>query len=199
MPPLRDNGVVLSIVRGLRHGCDRLLFRWLTWDKGSVLPAIAVVVPLAVIVTMFRFAYLDQMRIRAEQQRRADLTCLAKNVYYEARGEPLAGQYAVAEVTLNRVASALFPDTVCAVVHEQRWDPVRRRYVGAFSWTELKPMPVPGGLAWARATAVASAVYDNREAPLVDGALFYHATYIVPHWAKSKTRVARIGRHLFYL
>ena len=105
----------------------------------------------------------------------------------------------VAEVTMNRVGSGRFPDTVCDVVHEARWDSVRNRYVGAFSWTELDSLGEPYGYEWRRAMAVASTVYDNnQEAPLVDGALFYHATRISPDWAQSKTRVARIGRHLFY-
>jgi len=144
-------------------------------------------------------AYVDHARRRAAEQRRVDLACLAENVYFEARGEPLVGQYAVAEVTMNRVASPLFPSTVCGVVHARRFDPIRKRYVGAFSWTELDKLEPPHGEEWLRADTVASAVYDNPdESPLVDGALFYHATRISPAWAKTKTRIARIGRHLFY-
>jgi len=196
---LLHNALVISARRCLAHWRSRLLFRWSTSQKGHFGYLALVAVPVLVMGAMFRFAYVDQMRIQAAQQRRADLSCLAENIYHEARGEPLAGQYAVAEVTLNRVTSPLFPATVCAVVHEARWDPGRQRYVGAFSWTELEPMPAPTGLAWERAVSVAATVYDNREAPLVEGALFYHATYIVPNWARTKTRVARIGRHLFYL
>ena len=62
-----------------------------------------------------------------------DLTCLARNVYYEARGEPEKGKLAVAKVTLNRVSSSRFPNTICDAVYEQRWDKRRRRYVGAFA------------------------------------------------------------------
>lgn len=135
----------------------------------------------------------------SEAERLAEIECLAGNVYYESRGEPLAGQYAVAEVTMNRVASPLFPDSVCEVVHEARWDSVRERYVGAFSWTEIDSLGRPGGYEWRRAMATASTVYDNsREAPLVDGALFYHATHVTPAWARTKRRIARIGRHIFY-
>lgn len=128
-------------------------------------------------------------RLQAQSHRQAELNCLARNVYYEARGEPLVGQYAVAEVTLNRVVSPAFPATVCAVVHERH----------AFSWTLLDSPPDPGGLAWQRAMAVASSVYDNNEAPFVDGALFYHATYVVPGWASTRMQVVRINRHIFYL
>ena len=145
------------------------------------------------------FAYVEHAHRQASEQRRVDLACLAQNVYFEARGEPLVGQYAVAEVTMNRVASQLFPDSVCEVVHEKHWDPRRKRDVSAFSWTELDSLQRPYGYEWRRAQAVASTIYDNfQEAPLADGALFYHATRVSPDWARSKTRVARIGEHLFY-
>jgi len=127
-----------------------------------------------------------------------NLACLARNVYYEARGEPMAGQYAVAEVTMNRAASQRYPDTVCDVVYQRTWDPIRRRYVAAFSWTELGGLEEPGGEEWQRAWDVADAVYNRRHTPALRGALYFHATYVSPEWAKDKQRVARIGRHIFY-
>lgn len=177
---------------------NELRYRWQMLDRGDLLLFAALAVFVAVLGGIGRFAYVDHAQRRAAAQRVIDLACLAQNVYYEARGEPLAGQYAVAEVTMNRVASPLFPDRVCEVVHEARWDARRERYVGAFSWTELERRR-PHGYEWRRAQAVASTVYDNnREAPLVDGALFYHAARVSPAWAATKIRVARIGRHLFY-
>jgi spore germination cell wall hydrolase CwlJ-like protein len=175
-----------------------LLFRWHTSDKGGLVFFAALASFAAVLGGIAGFAYFDQIERLAAAQRRADLQCLAENVYFEARGEPLAGQYAVAEVTMNRVASPLFPDTVCDVVHAMGWDPVRKRNVGAFSWTEFDSRPRPAGAEWRRAMAVAGTVYENQEAPLVEGALYYHATRITPAWARTKTQVARIGRHLFY-
>jgi spore germination cell wall hydrolase CwlJ-like protein len=155
-------------------------------------------VPIAMIASLGRFAYVDHIERMADQQRRVDLACLAENVYHEGRGEPLAGQLAIAEVTMNRVASPLFPDTICEVVHEKRWDAIRKRYVGAFSWTELASLRRPRGEAWEQAVAIAVAVYDEREPPSVDGALFYHARYIKPAWAKTKRPIAQIGNHVFY-
>jgi spore germination cell wall hydrolase CwlJ-like protein len=131
-------------------------------------------------------ANADERRLA---RRADDLRCLAENVYHEARGEPLVGQYAVAEVTLNRVRSRDFPDTVCGVVHQP----------GAFSWTYYDNSSAPSGYEWWRAQSVASAVYDNNEAPLVAGALFYHTTQVVPDWAATRLQLTRIGRHLFYL
>jgi len=185
-----------SLTADLRRN---LYYYWLTRDTGDLVFIALAGLPIVTLGFLFRFAYTDHNRIASEQQRQVDLTCLAGNVYFEARGEPVAGQYAVAEVTLNRVASERFPDTVCEVVHEQRWDATRKRYVGAFSWTELDSVAWPEGIAWQGAMMVAVAVYDNQEAPRVSGALFYHASNIAPRWSKTKKQVAEIGRHKFYL
>jgi N-acetylmuramoyl-L-alanine amidase len=156
------------------------------------------------------FAYLDGTRIEPARiealqleetharQRADDLQCLAENVYFEARGEPLDGQYAVAEVTLNRTHAQYFPHTVCAVVHETRWDPIRRRHVADFSWTELGALSPEDGPAWKQAMAVANAVYDDLHSPVVPEALYYHATSVRPDWARGRKPVATIGNHIFY-
>lgn len=133
--------------------------------------------------------------VKVEQQ---SLTCLALNVYFEARGEPQAGRYAVAEVTLNRVASPYYPDSVCAVVYQQNWDPLRSRYVAAFSWTELETLPAPRGKEWREAWQVAEEVYYRRRQPSVGAALHYHADYIKPSWSRHREPLARIGNHVFY-
>jgi spore germination cell wall hydrolase CwlJ-like protein len=182
----------------MRDMLSALRFRWYTLDKGDLAFFAMALLCIAVLGGITGFAYVDHVERAAAARRHEDLACLAQNVYYEARGEPLAGQYAVAEVTMNRVASGLFPDTVCGVVHESRFDSIRKRRVGAFSWTELETLSRPKGYEWRRATAVAATVYDNQEAPLVDGALYYHATRVSPAWAKTKSQVARIGRHIFY-
>jgi len=163
------------------------------------------------VIGIVRFAYVDSTRIEpariqavqretALAQRRADdLECLAENVYFEARGEPIEGQYAVAEVTLNRTRSEHFPHTVCGVVHETRWDPSRRRFVADFSWTELGAMSPEDGPAWRQAMAVASAAYEDLHEPLVPTALFYHATGVRPAWSRTRKVVATIGNHIFYM
>jgi spore germination cell wall hydrolase CwlJ-like protein len=181
---------------GITGGNDGLVF-------GAGLALVGVL-----LVSIVSFAYLHRMRTdpisieaahrdRAEK-RRLDLRCLAENIYFEARGESLDGQRAVAEVTLNRQRSPNFPHTVCEVVYDTRWDPLRRRLVGHFSWTELDKLPTPSGDAWEQAKAVATAAYDDTYQPVVPGALFYHATSIRPAWAKTKRVVATIGNHIFY-
>jgi spore germination cell wall hydrolase CwlJ-like protein len=141
-----------------------------------------------------------QLSNHAGQSKQAlrELRCLAQNIYHEARGESRAGQYAVAEVTMNRVASPRFPATVCEVVYEQRWDSIRKRHVGAFSWTELNRRELPAGPAYQHARKIAREVYYRRNQPQVGDALFYHASYIRPSWARTKQKVAHIGSHIFY-
>jgi len=84
------------------------------------------------------------------------------------------------------------------VVYQKNWDAVRGRYVGASSWTELTVLPEPRGEDWERAQKVAEEGYSGRHVPSLQGAMYFHATYIRPSWAKEKTAVARIGRHVFY-
>jgi spore germination cell wall hydrolase CwlJ-like protein len=178
---------------------DDVRYSWLALDKGNLVFFALLSLPFAVLGGFARVAYLDHAERRAASVRSAHLTCLAENVYHEARGEPIAGQYAVAEVTLNRVASPLYPATICEVVHQQAWDPRRRRYVGAFSWTEIRDtLRKPRGREWRRAVDVATEAYEGRAEPRVDGALFYHATAVQPDWAKTKTPIATIGNHVFY-
>lgn len=170
---------------------DDVRFFWYTTDKG---PWVFVLIA-GLVVTTFGFVMHS---VFTHQDDRRNLNCLARNVYFEARGEPTPGQYAVAEVTMNRVASGRYPNTVCGAVYQKNWDPLRKRYVGAFSWTELNAVPTPMGEEWQRAWNVAEAVYYQRQTPVLKGALFYHATYIKPSWARGKKPVARIGKHVFY-
>jgi spore germination cell wall hydrolase CwlJ-like protein len=137
----------------------------------------------------------DETRAR---QRAEELQCLAENVYFEARGEPLTGQYAVAEVTLNRTRARNFPHTICAVVHQARWDPARRHFVADFSWTERGALYPEEGPAWKQALSVANAVYDDVHPPVVPDALFYHALSVRPEWSRNRRAVAKIGNHVFY-
>ncbi len=119
------------------------------------------------------------------------LTCLALNVYHEARSEPLTGQIAVAQVTLNRVASPRYPDEVCDVVWQRK----------QFSWTHDGKSDKPrDAKAWAQAQEVASIVYHNTLTldELTPETLHYHADWVTPHWAHNQQPVTRIGSHIFY-
>lgn len=170
---------------------DGVRLWWLGRDKHSfVFFFVLGLIVLAFGLTVYRTAV-------AEYEER-HLNCLALNIYHEARGEPEAGQTAVGEVTLNRVRSRYYPNDVCEVVFEKRWDRLRRRYVGAFSWTELERKSAVDPGAWKRAWAIAETVYYRSRDPLVKDALFYHARHIRPSWARKKEQIASIGRHVFY-
>jgi len=158
-------------------------------NAGQVLFALMMAAPLCMLGAIVSFAWQNQQRLTQEQQRIADLTCLAQNLYHEARGEPEAGQRAVAEVTMNRVASGLFPATVCEVVYSKY----------AFSWTELGiPAMPPRGVEWERAVTAAEGVYDAEFESEVGDAMHYHATYVAPEWARDRLPLATIGQHVFY-
>lgn len=196
-PPMR------SLSRLVRSGARRWRKAQAMWDVADKEPWVLVAV-IGLIVAGFWLvmnmvvAHRDEQRNIAREEERRHLTCLARNVFFEARGEPVAGQLAVAHVTMNRKASGRFPNSVCDVVHQQSWDPLRGRYVGAFSWTELDSLPAPTAAEWEQAWKVAEAVYYGRELSNVEGALFYHATHIRPEWAKFKRPITRIGKHVFY-
>jgi spore germination cell wall hydrolase CwlJ-like protein len=181
----------------------RLELYWRLGDRDNNFAFLAMLgVPIVLLGVIVHFASsvpmpLQVAREDAARKRAVDLRCLAENIYFEARGEPLKGQYAIAEVTMNRLASRHFPDTICEVVHDTRWDRVRRRLVAHFSWTAFE-RPEPTGPAWDRAMEVATMVYDNKYTPVMPDALFYHATSVRPYWASSKRVIAKIGNHIFY-
>jgi spore germination cell wall hydrolase CwlJ-like protein len=179
----------------------RLVMYWRIGEKDNVAFFAMLLGTITVLGAIVYFAYSDQTaaRINAAQQRAIDLRCLAENIYFESRGEPVRGQFAIAEVTMNRVASPNFPHTVCEVVHDTRWDRLRRRLVAHFSWTRLiVGTEQPTGPAWDQAITIATAVYDNTSRPVVPNALYYHATNVHPYWAESKRPIAKIGNHIFY-
>jgi spore germination cell wall hydrolase CwlJ-like protein len=131
-----------------------------------------------------------------DAERHAQLRCLALNIYWEARSEPIPGQLAVAAVTLNRVQSPRFPSNVCDVV---RQGGEIRRHRCQFSWWCDGKKDVPlNAEAWRRATTLARLISAGVIADPTDGALWYHADYVRPKWASAKEPVATIGRHIFY-
>ena len=118
----------------------------------------------------------------------AELLCLAKNIYYEARGEPMHGKIAVAQVTLNRVTHRTeFQSSICGVVYAKH----------QFSWT-MGPHREPRGPAWLEAQAVAKAVIIGTVHLPNFKALYFHNLTVQPQWNRTKELVARIGNHIFY-
>ena len=114
--------------------------------------------------------------------------CLATSVYFEAQGEPLNGQLAVAQTIMNRAASGRFPSSYCAVV----------RQPGQFSFLRHGGMPSAPheSSAWKRAVAIALIARDGLWKQVAPDALFFHARRVSPGWGKIK--VASLGHHIFF-
>lgn len=117
-----------------------------------------------------------------------EMQCLAGTVYFESKGETLAGQLAVARVVMARAASSRFPDSLCGVVYQRK----------QFSFIRGGKMPRinKGHRHWRNAVAIAKiAMNDGWKSP-VEGALFFHARYVSPGWRLK--RMATIDNHIFY-
>ena len=124
------------------------------------------------------------------------LICLALTVYYEARSEPMTGQFAVAQVVLNRVEHAAYPSTICEVVHQG--GTYRHRCQFSY-WCDGKPETPSDYRAWRLAKVIAQLTHDDVITSDVEDATHYHADYSSPSWRNQMHLVAAIGRHFFYL
>ena len=125
------------------------------------------------------------------------LDCLTRNIYWEAASEPFEGKVAVAQVTMNRVASGRFGESVCGVIYQK--NVMYEKVICQFSWVcesthKVKPVYQP---LWAESELVAKKVLlENFRLPSLKDALYYHADYVSPGWKKPK--IDKIGRHIFY-
>lgn len=119
-------------------------------------------------------------------------TCLATAVYFEARGESLEGQLAVADVVMNRAASSKYPDSWCEVV-KQPWQ---------FSFVNPHSGEFPridyNSASWAKAQGIARLAMANVLRSVPTDVLWYHANYVAPSWGSRLTYVEKIGAHIFY-
>jgi spore germination cell wall hydrolase CwlJ-like protein len=116
-----------------------------------------------------------------------ELTCLAAGVYFESKGEPLAGQLAVAETIINRTESGRFAKSMCGVLTQR----------GQFSFVRGGNVPTAEGrTGWKTAVAVAKVAMRELWASPASNALYFHARRVSPSW--RATRVAALGNHVFY-
>ena len=126
-----------------------------------------------------------------------EITCLAKNIYFESRNESTAGKLAVALTTLNRVKDFRFPGTICGVVY-QGGEKLNRCQ---FSWyCDGEPDTIRNKAAWRNSVEMASQVLFRKNwiIDITDGARFYHADYVTPRWARIKKKTTQIDTHIFY-
>jgi len=118
------------------------------------------------------------------------MQCLAGAIYFESKGEPLAGQLAVGRVVIARAESNRFPSSYCGVVYQR----------AQFSFVRGGRMPSinKSSRAWQRAKKVAMIAHDNAWKSDAEGALYFHAHYVSPRWKNAMTRLATIDNHIFY-
>lgn len=154
-------------------------------------------------ITQKKFAVLKESAgvyntdIVSIKTREKQLDCLAINIYREAGYEPFEGKVAVAQVTMNRVASGKFGNDVCGVVYQKSI--IMEKVVCQFSWAcdqVHKNRPI-NKEAYNESYAVAKKVLlENFRLDLLKDALYYHATYVNPRWPLEK--IGKIGQHVFY-
>ena len=175
-----------------------------TWSSRVFRTAGLVAISLAVISVCQH--KLDELRSGVEampagyvtaSEKIRQLDCLTRNIYWEAASEPFEGKVAVAQVTMNRLASGRFGDSVCGVIYQKNI--FYERVICQFSWvceTTHKTRPVYQPL-WAESELVAKKVLlENFRLPGLKEALYYHADYVSPGWQKPK--IDKIGHHIFY-
>jgi spore germination cell wall hydrolase CwlJ-like protein len=132
----------------------------------------------------------DVARLAAAETNGAEEDCLANAVYFEARGESLEGQLAVAEVVMNRARSGRYPATWCGVVTQR----------AQFSFVRGGIIPAANrdSQAWRRAVAIARIAQAGTTRMLAANVLWYHANYVAPAWGRRLARSSVIGAHIFY-
>ena len=125
----------------------------------------------------------------------ANWACLTEALYFEARGEILKGQFAVAEVIMNRVKSARYPDNICGVINQG----TGRKYQCQFTYTcDGNPEHINEPRAWERVGKVAKIMLSGAPRALTGGATYYHTTAVNPSWSRKFNQTAAIGVHQFY-
>ena len=163
----------------------------------------------AVAAGIIAVGVVQTQEVQAQERLQAisieDRQCLAKNIYFEARSETIAGQVAVAWVTLNRMESSKFPMTICGVVYQARTDtagnPIRNQC--QFSWyCDGKSDRIRNQREWEDVQLITDVVLIDwaraNDSP-VQNATFYHADYVDPYWADSFTEIATVDSHIFYV
>jgi N-acetylmuramoyl-L-alanine amidase len=136
------------------------------------------------------------------------IECLALNMYHEARGQGSAGLLAVTSVVLNRVKDKRFPNTICEVIYEgpmkESWKnkgtfyPIRGKCQFSW-WCDGKSDEPKNKKIYNKIFEIAKSIYNTKNiVDITDGALFYHADYVRPSWAKTKTKTIEIQDHIFY-
>jgi spore germination cell wall hydrolase CwlJ-like protein len=183
------------------HTVDHIRATWLARALSGLLIALGVWFS----INLLSWA-MQQHKLRSDPTLSSDITmevrerqlsCLTKNIYHEAGGEPFEGKVAVAQVTLNRANNAGFPDDICQVIYQK--NQVYSKVLCQFSWVcenvaHFKPV---NRKEYDESQAVARKVLlEGFRLPGLTNAMYFHGDYINPGWKRE--RVAHIGHHIFY-
>ncbi|MEM8750000.1 MAG: cell wall hydrolase [Pseudomonadota bacterium] len=129
-------------------------------------------------------------------QSKIEQRCLATGIYFEARGEPVKGQQAVAQVILNRVKNPSYPNTICGVVYQNKWK--RNACQFSFACDGIRDR-IKSPKHWDMAEKISKdAIAGRFWLKSVGSSSHYHADYVWPRWRRSMRKMVKIGRHIFY-
>ena len=127
-----------------------------------------------------------------------ELDCMASNIYFEASTQPRVGKIAVAQVTMNRVRSPEFPNSVCEVVYQGPKNDKNSKLC-QFSWyCDDKPDVIRSKRTWRECVFVAKYVMLGGVPDITHNSTHYHADYVNPWWAKKMKLIIKLGDHIFY-
>lgn len=145
--------------------------------------AISVVIPKQLTISVPEFVSYGLFKYTEK-----DINCLAQNIYFEARGEPIEGKIAVAQVTINRLNhKTQFEKTICGVVYAPK----------QFSWTE-QHNKIKDIKRWQESRLLAKQIISGNLKLIKFSALYFHNQSVKPKWAKKHQYLATIGSHSFY-
>jgi len=141
----------------------------------------------------------------SEEEETYDRYCMAQNIYFESANQSFAGKLAVAHVVINRMEDLQFPNTVCGVIYQAKtytnWKgnevPIRNQC--QFSWyCDGKSDEPVDSKTWIKSLYIADLALTGKYKDITEGALWYHADYILPYWADQLEYVTQIDEHIFY-
>ena len=174
---------------------------------GAVQTAKVLLMVLALVLSVFmlKWVVVDKLnRYEATESsqittamRERQLTCLATNIYYEAGNQPFEGKVAVAQVTMNRTESGLYPADICKTIYQKNI--VYEKVLCQFSWVcdrAVIARPVNRASFKESEEVAKKVLLEGFRLPSLKDAMYFHGDYINPGWNREK--IAKIGNHIFY-
>jgi spore germination cell wall hydrolase CwlJ-like protein len=138
------------------------------------------------VISLSAIPFLDETREIPKVYPDTPLECLAKNLYFEARGEGTIGMIAVGNVVMNRQKKT--KEDICIIIHKPY----------QFSWTMEKLHDINEPFRFVEAVIIATKLLNHEVRDVTGGATYFHAVYVDPEWSHSMVRKRVIGNHIFY-